>query len=109
MNGYLDAEPRGVSLCRTCIHAEDAGHLTREEDLFICRALVAPLRDYVASETPECVLVNGAASACQEHYERDEAVYDALWGEDVGWEDALAFPPTLRPENFQGCMDTRFW
>ena len=109
MNGYLDAEYRGLSLCRTCIHAEDAGHLTREDDLYICRALVAPLRDYAASETPEYVLVNGCAPACLEHYERDEAVFDALWGEDLAWENALAHPPTLRLDSLQGAMDTRFW
>ena len=109
MRSIVGAESGGLSLCKTCIHAERAGHLTREEDLYVCRALIPSLRDYAGSGTPEYILVNGCAPACLEHYERDEAAFDFLWQEDVAWDDALAFPPVIQPESLQYGMQAQLW
>ena len=109
MSGNTYGETSGLSICRTCVHAEDAGHLTRDADLFICRALVPPLRDYAASNTPEYVLVNGCAPACQEHYERDEAAFDALWREELSWDDSLAHPAVIGWDHLLDSVDGRLW
>lgn len=109
MSGYARAEAPGLSICKTCLHAEDAGHLTRDADLYICRVLVPPLREYAASKSPEYVLVNGCAPACLEHYERDEAVFDALMREELAWDDALEHPPVIGWETLLGGMEGRLW
>ena len=109
MSRETHAETSRLSLCRTCVHAEDAGHLTREEDLFICRALVPPLREYAASVTPEYVLVNGCAPACLEHYERDEALFDSLWRDDPAWDAPLAHPPVIGWDHMLDSVDGRLW
>lgn len=103
------AEAPGRSLCKTCVHAESAGHLTREEDLYICRALIPPLREYAASETAEYVLVNGCALACQEHYERDEALFDDLWQRDMDWEIPRDHPASISWNSLPDGMDGRLW
>lgn len=96
------AEAPGLSVCKTCVHAEDAGRLSSEEDLYICRALVPPLRDYAASATAEYVLVNGCAPACKERYERNEAVFDDLWQNDLAWERSLEHPPFISWDALRG-------
>ena len=80
MTGNARAEPTGLSICRTCLHAEDAGHLTRDADLYICRELVPPLREYAASTTPEYVLVNEEGPA----HARLFSVAVRFQGEELG-------------------------
>lgn len=109
MNGKHAYSGRCPSVCKTCVHAEDAGHLTREEDLYICRALVPPLRDYAASETPAYVLVNGCAKACLDHYEQDEAVYDNFLQREIDWEEEYDHPSSIPLHSLLDAKGGRLW
>lgn len=98
-----------LAVCKTCVHAENAGHLTQDEDLYICRALVPPLRDYTASETPEFVLVKGCANACIDHYERDEAVYDDFITREVAWDKQYDHPSSIPLHSLLDATSGRLW
>ena len=108
MKAGCNAKGERRPVCGTCMHAEDAGHVTAERDLYCCGALVGPLREYAAGPSAEYVLVQGCAPACLEHYERDEAASDAFWRDEWPWEDAFAHPPVLYAADLAGVMDGRY-